>query len=138
MANFEENYHFSRFQRGSNISQPRGGPTFFQGGGSNCLFPLETHITFDFLGGGGSGLPVPPLDPHLSLFKILVTNSVKRFTSEFHLAISGKFRPIKGISKLRFQILSPRKFKIIVHFSVNFTFKAFCWDMPTFAWNIAH
>ena len=52
MVNFKEIYHFSRFQRGSN---------FFQGGGSNCLFPIETHITCDFPGGGGSGPPVPPL-----------------------------------------------------------------------------
>ena len=28
------------------------------GGGSNCLFPIETHITCDFP--GGSGPPVPP------------------------------------------------------------------------------
>ena len=38
-------------------------------GGSNCLFPIETHITCDFPGGGGgggSGTPVPPLDPHLN------------------------------------------------------------------------
>ena len=55
MVNFKENYHFS------------GGPTFsrgvqlFQGGGgTNCLFPIETHITCDFTGGGGSGPPVPP------------------------------------------------------------------------------
>ena len=51
----------------------RGGPTFsrgggggvqlFPGGGSNCLFPIETHITCDFP--GGSRPPVPPLDPHL-------------------------------------------------------------------------
>ena len=27
--------------------------------GSNCLFPIETHITCDFPG-GGSGPPVPP------------------------------------------------------------------------------
>ena len=51
-----------------------------------------------------------------------MTKSVKRFTSEFHLAISGKFRPIKGTSKFNFQILTPSKFKINVHFSVNFTF----------------
>ena len=31
MVNFEENYHFSRFQRGSNIFQG-GGSNFFQGG----------------------------------------------------------------------------------------------------------
>ena len=61
MVNCIEIYHFSRFQRGSNIFQV--GPNFFQGGGSNCLFPIETHITCDFP--GGSGPPVPPLDPHL-------------------------------------------------------------------------
>ena len=43
----------------------RGGPTFSRGGGggptiSNCIFPIETHITCDFPGGGGSGPPVPP------------------------------------------------------------------------------
>ena len=58
MVYFEENYHFSRFQRGSNIFQG--------GGGSNCFFPIETHITCDFP--GGSGPPVPPLDPHLLVF----------------------------------------------------------------------
>ena len=75
MVNFKEFYHFSRFQRGSNIFQE--GPTFSGGGGrgggggggeSNCLFPIETHITCDFPG-GGSGPPVPPsgsaLDPFL-------------------------------------------------------------------------
>ena len=55
MVNFKEIYHFSRFQRGSNILQ--GGPTFSRGG-SNCLFPIETHITCDFP--GGVGPPVPP------------------------------------------------------------------------------
>ena len=46
-----EIYHFSRFQRWSNIFQG--------GGGSNCLFPLETHITCDFPGGGPD--PLSPL-----------------------------------------------------------------------------
>ena len=53
MVIFKEIYHFSRFQRGSNISGG-GGSNFFQRG-SNCLFPIETHITCDFPGGGGSG-----------------------------------------------------------------------------------
>ena len=60
MVNFKEIYHF----QGS-----RGGPTFSRGGfqllpgGSNCLFPLETHITCDFPGGPE---PLsPPLDPQL-------------------------------------------------------------------------
>ena len=56
MVNFKENYHFSRFQRGSNIFH--GGPTF--PGGSNCLFPIETHITCDFPGGGGGPDPLSP------------------------------------------------------------------------------
>ena len=38
-----------------------GGCNFFQGGGggSNSLFPIETHISCDF-SGGGSGPPAPP------------------------------------------------------------------------------
>ena len=51
MVNFKKIHHFSRFQR--------GGVQLFPGG-SNCLFPIETHITCDFPGGGGSGPPVPP------------------------------------------------------------------------------
>ena len=63
MVNFKENIIFSRFRKGSKFVQ--GGPTFSRGGGgSNCLFPIETHITCDFP--GGSGPPVPPLDPHLA------------------------------------------------------------------------
>ena len=59
MVNFKENHHFSRFQGGPTFT--RGGPTFSKGGGgSNCLFPIETHITCDFPRGGGSGPPVPP------------------------------------------------------------------------------
>ena len=60
MVNFKEFYHFSRFQWGSNIFQGGGGGGGVQlfPGGSNCLFPIETHITCDFP--GGSGPPVPP------------------------------------------------------------------------------
>ena len=32
MVTFKENYQFSRFQRGSNISRGGGGSNFFQGG----------------------------------------------------------------------------------------------------------
>ena len=66
MVNFKETFHFSRFERGSNISR---GLTFSRGGGggegSNCLFPIETQITCDFPGGGGVRIPCTPLDPHL-------------------------------------------------------------------------
>ena len=77
MVNFKENYHI--FQ-GSG-----GGPTFSRGGGSNffqrrsnCLFHIETHITCDFLGGGGGGGlggtdPLsPPLDPHFIIFLFII------------------------------------------------------------------
>ena len=57
MVNFNETFHFSRFERGSNIFQG--------GGGSNCLFPIETHITCAFPEGGGVPTPCPPVDPHL-------------------------------------------------------------------------
>ena len=63
MVNFKETFHFSRFERGFNIFQ---GVQLFPGGGggeSNCLFPIETHITCDFP--GGVRTPCPPLDPHL-------------------------------------------------------------------------
>ena len=60
MVDFEENYHFSRFLRGSNIS--RGASNFFQGG--PIAYTLITcHITCDFP--GGSRPPDPLLDPHL-------------------------------------------------------------------------
>ena len=36
-----------------------GGVQLFPGGGSNCLFPIETHITFPE--GGGVRTPCPPL-----------------------------------------------------------------------------
>ena len=67
MVNFKENYHFSRFQ---------GGPTFSRGGGSNCLFPIETHITCDFP--GGPDPLYPPLDPHLYNNNLSNLSSIKK------------------------------------------------------------
>ena len=60
MVNFKENYHFSRFQ-----------------GGSNCLFPIETHMTCDFPGGSGPPVP-PPLDPHLYNNNLSNLSSIKK------------------------------------------------------------
>ena len=69
MVNFKDIYHFSRFQGGSNIFQ--GGPTFSRGG-PKCLFPIETHITCDFPGGGsGPPVPPPPPDPHFTVWEKL-------------------------------------------------------------------
>ena len=63
MVNFKEIYHFSKFQRGSNIFRGGGGgggSNFSQGGGgSNCLFPIETHIICDFPGGRPDPLSPP-------------------------------------------------------------------------------
>ena len=47
-----------------------GGATFARGvqlfpGGVQMLISIETHITCDFP--GGSGPPIPPLDPHMQL-----------------------------------------------------------------------
>ena len=81
MVNFKEIYHFSRLQMGSNIFQE--GSNFFQGGGSNCLFPIETHITFRF-SRGWSGPPVPPpppLDPHLVINSDWVYNQTCRLSN---------------------------------------------------------
>ena len=66
MVNFKEIFHFSRFQRGSNIFQGGGGPTFSRGE-VQLLIPYRNPCNLRFSRGGGSGPPVPPLDPHLDL-----------------------------------------------------------------------
>ena len=60
MVNFKEIYHFSTFQRESNI---------FQGGGSNffqLFIPYRNPYNLWFSRGGPDPLS-PPLDPHLRL-----------------------------------------------------------------------
>ena len=65
MVNFQRKiYHFSRFQRGSNIFQGGGGGVQLFPGVSNCIFPIDTQITCDFPGRVRTPCP-PPLDPHL-------------------------------------------------------------------------
>ena len=60
---------FTRFKRVQHFSGG-GGAKFFQGGGGvQMLISIETHITCDFQGGGGSGPPIPPLDRHMRVFK---------------------------------------------------------------------
>ena len=46
------------FSRGSNFFQGWGVQLFPGGGGSNCLLPIETHVTFDFP--RGVQTPYPP------------------------------------------------------------------------------
>ena len=61
MVNFKENYNsfFEGSRGGPTFSRGGGGGSYFFQGGSNCLFPIETHITCDFPGGGGGGGPDP-------------------------------------------------------------------------------
>ena len=55
MVNFKEIYP-------EGVQHFTGGSNFIQGGGGSiCLFPIETHITCDFPGGGGVWTPCPPL-----------------------------------------------------------------------------
>ena len=70
MVNFKDIYHVSRFQRGSNIFQ---GVQLFPGG-VQLLILYRNPLTCDFPGGGGSGPPVPLLDPHLSLHLVMKAN----------------------------------------------------------------
>ena len=52
MVNFKENIVFQGSGGGTHFPRCEGGVSdFFQGGGVHCLFPIETHITCDFLGG---------------------------------------------------------------------------------------
>ena len=63
---YGENYTFLRILRGFNIFQGGGGVQLFPGGGGGgvqILISIKTHITCEFP--GGSGPPIPPLDPHL-------------------------------------------------------------------------
>ena len=54
---YQRNLSFFKVPEG--VQHFSGGSNFFQGG-SNCLFPIETHITCDFPGGGGIRTPCPP------------------------------------------------------------------------------
>ena len=63
MVNFKENFHFSRLRRGSNFFLALG-VQLFPGRESNCLFPIEPHITCD--SPGGPDPLSPPLDPRLT------------------------------------------------------------------------
>ena len=76
MVNFKEIYHFSRFQRGSNIFQ--GGSNFFQGGGGGVQLLISYINPCNVIFQGGSDPLSPPLDPHLDLqywgHNVLISN----------------------------------------------------------------
>ena len=61
---------FQGSRGGPSFFRGGGGSNFFQGGGGfNCLFPIETHITCDFTGGGGPD-PLPPSGSAHILFSL--------------------------------------------------------------------
>ena len=66
MVNYKEKNHLPRFQRVPVQHFPGAGSNFFQGGrGSNCLFPIETHISCYFPG-ERVRFPPPPDLPMLA------------------------------------------------------------------------
>ena len=60
MVNFKEYHLFFKVPGGSNNNQGEG-YQLFPGGGPIAYFPIETHITCDFPGGGGPDPLSPPL-----------------------------------------------------------------------------
>ena len=69
---FQRNLSFFEVPEGVQNFPGGGGPTFSRGGGgSNCLFFIETHISCDFPGGGVQTPCPPPLDPHLGVLPVL-------------------------------------------------------------------
>ena len=66
LVKFKEIYHFSRFQRESNLLQ--GGSNFFQG--VQLLIPYRNPYNLWFSRGGPDPLS-PPLDPNLTVTSVL-------------------------------------------------------------------
>ena len=98
MVNFNKIYHFSRFQRGPTFS--RGVQLFQGGGGFNCLFPIETHITCDFP--GGVRTPCPPSGSALAANEVdkrLVTH-VLTVSHRYVLTPGERIRHFKRISRV--------------------------------------
>ena len=48
-----------------------GGPASSRGGGVQILISIESNITCDFPG-GGSGPPLPPMDPHINTVAVIL------------------------------------------------------------------
>ena len=87
MVYFKEDYNFPRFQRGSNIFS-RGVQLFLGGGGgSNCLFPIKSHITCI---SRGVQAPCPPLDQCMQYF------ALKKVSCEKKLSILTPPPPTQG------------------------------------------
>ena len=60
---FQRKLSFSKVPVG--VDHFPGVQLFPDGGGSNCLFPIETHITCDFPGSGPPASPTPSGSAHV-------------------------------------------------------------------------
>ena len=58
-------------------------------GGVQMLISIETLITCNFPGGGGSGPPIPPLDPHIRFHNLFLLFQKKT------LAVAAQKIPLK-------------------------------------------
>ena len=58
--------------RGDPTFSSGGGSSFFQGEGVQILISIEPHITCDFLWGGGSRPPIPPMDVHINTETVIL------------------------------------------------------------------
>ena len=84
---FQRNLSFFKVPEGvQHFPGGGGGGVQLFPGGSNSLFPIETHITCDFPGGGGQDPLSPPLDPHLMQMRENA-NDRKRFKLKFRVPI---------------------------------------------------
>ena len=64
MVLLQRKLYFTKDPEGSNIFQ--------WGGGVQIHISIEPHITCDFRGGGGSGPPKPPMDPHINTEAVIL------------------------------------------------------------------
>ena len=97
MVYFKENYNFPRFQRGFNIFS-RGGIQLFLGE-SNCLFPIESHISCVSPGGSGPLAPPPPLDQRMQYLDQLDAVTKVRYVKKLSILTPIPPPPPLGIPK---------------------------------------
>ena len=90
---FKRNLSFFKVPEG--VQHFPGGSNFFQGG-SNCWFPIETHITCDFPGGVRTPFPPPPLWIRTCsyssqiLFSLLLSHHLSQHKLKFWTGIRQK------------------------------------------------
>ena len=79
---FQRKLLFSKVSEGVQLFKG-GGATFSWGWGFQMLISIETHITCDFPGGGGSGPPTPLLDLHMRFHNLFFLISKENISCGF-------------------------------------------------------